>query len=505
MGDPLIHTHFASFHIQERVKPGGMAIVYKAFDKNRQKIVALKILQENLAIYEDIVLRFKQEAMIASRLQHPHIVSCYDYGEYDGRLYIAMEYMPGGSLADELSIDPMIMIERTITALCQIADALDYAHSQNVVHRDLKLGNILISSKGEFLLTDFGIARLLDATQYTRTGQPMPGTAKYMSPEQAAGRTEGLDHRSDIYSLAVIAYLLTTGRYPFTGVTEMVVLNQHIRMPLPQPTQVNPNLPSEIDAVLLKGLAKRPDQRYQSAGEFAQSLQAALTGYEHIEVEVNMRADNPAAGDDDGLGPQTTFDTSNSAIIPSVIRKVEQPQPFPVLLVGTTIVLALLLFGSIGFILFGRDRLPIVIASSPTVALIAGESTQTPTTTDTPAPTTTDTLTPTQTRTNEPTPTPTLPYHTLSEVLDVFLRMPSNNRFDCPMFIQAYQFLEHQVATNQPGFEIASTLIDEEFDPLRQIYINGCHAQEENTRASIDFTLFADMNEAIRNFQRNPS
>lgn len=504
MGDPLIHTQFATFEILERVKPGGMAIVYKAIDHTSKETIALKILQENLTIYDDIVQRFRQEAMIARKLRHPHIVPCYDFGEHDGRLYIAMEYMPGGSIADELSIDPVIMIERTINVLCQIADALDYAHSENVVHRDLKLGNILISSKGDFLLTDFGIARVMDATQYTRTGQPMPGTAKYMSPEQAAGKTE-LDFRSDIYSLAVIAYLLCTGRYPFTGVNEMVVLNQHMYIMPPKPTSVNPDLPPAVDDVLLKGLSKKPEHRYPTASALAVAFQEAMRGHEELEVTVNMRAENPASGEN-AISSLTTFDTSH---LTPISKQQHQPKRMPVALIASLFTILLLGLGGVGFIVFrGNDDLPLIVPSA-TSEIVVVAATETPTHTPTSTNTVTATHTVTEVITETPaftatwteTPIPTPPYTSLTEVMTVFLGMPSPNRFDCPKFIQAYEYLQREIAAQNPDFVTAAILIDDDLDPLRQIYNEGCLPQSNITDAAIDFNLYNDMLSAVQPFQ----
>ncbi|HEX2622127.1 MAG TPA: serine/threonine-protein kinase, partial [Phototrophicaceae bacterium] len=294
MSDPLLNQIFDYFEIRERIKAGGMAIVYKAFDTRRKQIVALKILQDNLALHDEIVSRFKQEGSIAAKLRHPNIVQFFDSDQFDGRLYIAMQYMPGGSMADELNDRPNIPLKRTAEILSQIGSALDYAHLENVVHRDLKLGNILLDDHGNTLLTDFGIARMLDATQVlTNPNQQMPGTVKYMSPEQVRG-VLNLDYRSDLYSFAVIGYLLATGRYPFTGTNDIVVLNQHLNMMPPAPTLVNPDLPETLNEVLLKGLAKQPDQRYVSAGDFAEAFTRAIAGYENLEIQVNMRAENPA-------------------------------------------------------------------------------------------------------------------------------------------------------------------------------------------------------------------
>ncbi|MBC8170129.1 MAG: serine/threonine protein kinase, partial [Anaerolineae bacterium] len=419
MSDPLLNQTFAYFEIRERIQAGGMAIVYQAYDTRRKQIIALKILQENLALHGEIVSRFRQEGEIAARLRHPHIVQFFDTDQFENRLYIAMQYMPGGSMADFLNQNPLLKLGRTAQILRQIGSALDYAHLENVVHRDLKLGNILLDDSGNTLLTDFGIARMLDATQVlTNPNQQMPGTVKYMSPEQVRG-VLNLDYRSDLYSFAVIAYLLTTGRYPFTGTNDIVVLNQHLNMSPPAPTLVNDDLPAALNDVLLKGLAKQPDQRYLSAGDFADAFTTAIEGYEDLEVLVDMRAENPA------LPPQPEGSTGNDGTrfgsldellgsSPSLAIPATRPQSQGrrgrslLLLIGLAIVLgtlALINRNGNGIVSGITTETPTTLApeattdSSPsaTASAAAIEISATVTTSDTPSPIMTDTLTATTT------------------------------------------------------------------------------------------------------------
>lgn len=294
MNDLQVHTDFDHYYLEERIRAGGMSVVYKALDKDTGQSIALKILQDSLAEYDDIVSRFKREADIGHKLDHPNIVPVYKAGEYKRRMYIAMKYMAGGSLADYISMNPVITLRRTAEILHQIASALDYAHGEKIVHRDIKLGNILLDERQNVLLSDFGIAFLTDRTNLTLTGQAMPGTAKYMSTEQARGYNKTIDRRSDIYSFSVIAYLLSTGRYPFTGINEQVVITHHIISNPPTPTLVNPELPEALNEVLARGLAKSPDARFQTAGELAAAFEEAIQGYEQVAVTVDMKADNPA-------------------------------------------------------------------------------------------------------------------------------------------------------------------------------------------------------------------
>lgn len=375
--DPLIGSDFATYKILERIKPGGMAIVYKALDSEREMTIALKILQDNLAIYPEVVERFNQEAKLASELLHPNIVQFFKAGEYDGRLYIAMAYMPGGSLSDRITAQPEITLGRTADILEQVGRALTFAHNRNIVHRDLKLGNILLDANDNAMLTDFGIARVLDATQaLTTTGQQMPGTVKYMSPEQAQGNTNSLDERSDLYSFGVIAYLLSVGRYPFTGGGDIIVINQHLNMLPPQPTVVNPDLPPALDAVLLRALAKDPNDRYQTASEFVNAYRDAVAERKDTVVTVNLRADNPghraANTSDSSYSPSIPLPTSNtpsSATMPPA--NATAPGRIPVAHLIFALVLLLLLGGGIVSVLVMENQASSAATATAETAIAA--------------------------------------------------------------------------------------------------------------------------------------
>ncbi|HEX3050967.1 MAG TPA: serine/threonine-protein kinase [Aggregatilineaceae bacterium] len=212
---PSLPIDFGPYHVEESLGAGGMATVYRAFDQNRQEWVALKILHPNFAAQPAIVQRFQQEARIAQSLEHAHIVRVIDYGVIDTIPYIALEYISGGSLMDRLQQPTRITLQQAARLLSQVASGLDYAHRQGIIHRDVKPGNVLLDGQGRVALTDFGIARVLDATHLTSTGL-MPGTPLFMSPEQARGQRD-VDERTDVYALAVMGYLLATGQHPFTG------------------------------------------------------------------------------------------------------------------------------------------------------------------------------------------------------------------------------------------------------------------------------------------------
>lgn len=291
--DPWVGTEIGRFRILERLAVGGMSTVYRVFDLRRQEEVALKVIHEAYVQNGTIVARFEQEAELVLRLSHSNLVDVYETGILNGRLYILLELINGGSLAQILEHTPRIRIDQTTTIMTQVGDVLDYIHSKHIIHRDIKLGNILIDEAGTAYLIDFGIARWQDGMDLTEAGFNMPGTARYMPPEQVTGGTS-FDHRADLYSLGVVAYFLATGYFPFTGVNDLVLMNQHLTMRPAAPSKVNSALPAAVDAVLFKALAKRPEHRFNSAASFAEAFARALTGAEGVSVTVNAFGENPA-------------------------------------------------------------------------------------------------------------------------------------------------------------------------------------------------------------------
>jgi serine/threonine protein kinase len=273
MTDAPASNRFGPYLVQEKLGGGGMAVVYKALNEETGDTVALKVLRASLMEQEGIVERFMQEATIANRLRHPHIVAVNNYGTLKGRFYLELQYLPGGTLAQRFKRPVEMGPQEAVRLLRDVASGLDYAHRKGVVHRDLKLENILLDKRSGALLADFGIARLLGSTHLTATGSVM-GTPLYISPEQARGETK-LDHRADLYSMAVIAYVLAAGHFPFNASNMLAILNQHVSEPAPPPSSVNPRLPAALDAVLLKGLSKRPEERYPSADTLVEALARA--------------------------------------------------------------------------------------------------------------------------------------------------------------------------------------------------------------------------------------
>lgn len=263
------------FHIKWEIGRGGTAIVYRATDTRSAREVALKILPPPIATDQTFLKRFIKEGKNATRLRHENIVTTYEAGEIDGIYYIAMELIPSGTLAEMSSKrDQLLSIDENINILSQIAGALDFAHSQGVLHRDVKPSNILVDPDGRILLTDFGTAKQMvtEDTMLTATGQRI-GTPSFMSPEQITGDYP-VDYRSDVYSLGVIAYKLFTGRLPFTGSSQTELLHKIIYETPISPDVLNPELPPNMVYNLKRALAKNPAQRYESAGQFVASMVA---------------------------------------------------------------------------------------------------------------------------------------------------------------------------------------------------------------------------------------
>ncbi len=267
-------TSIGPYEIKEEIGSGGTATVYKATDTRTGVDVALKVLLPQVTTDESFLRRFIKEGRNMTRLQHENIVQIFDAGAIDGYHYIAMEYIPGGTLSQFISKQKRLLsISQTIEILSQIASALDFAHSEGFLHRDVKLSNMLMADDGRILLTDFGAAKQMisEHTMLTAPGQSI-GTPSFMSPEQVTG--ERIDYRTDVYSLGVIAYKLFTGRMPYKGKTQPELLHK-VAYEIPIAAEaLNPELPPYIVSALKNVLSKDPKDRYESAGEFVSSMVA---------------------------------------------------------------------------------------------------------------------------------------------------------------------------------------------------------------------------------------
>lgn len=260
------------YDLVRKIGSGGMSSVFKAIDQESDRAVAVKVLPPGLDEEQSFKARFEREAKILMRLRHPNIVPILDFGEVDGVYFIVMPLMEIGTLRERINSGPL-KPEEGAHIVRQIAEALQYAHDMDLVHRDVKPSNILLDEEGNAWLSDFGTARVLDATA-NLTGSSLIGTPQYMSPEQARG--DPVTPRADVYALGVVLYQMSTGQLPFNAESPLAIAMKHASEPLPHPNSINPNLPEAIAHVLMKALEKRPEDRYPSAIALSESFQAAL-------------------------------------------------------------------------------------------------------------------------------------------------------------------------------------------------------------------------------------
>jgi len=279
VSDQRIGAEVAGYRIEGVIGRGGMSVVYLAEDPGLKRKVALKVLSPELAADQSFRDRFIRESQLAASLEHPNIVPIHEAGESDGVLFIAMRYVRGTDLKSLIARDGPLAPDRTASVVSQVAQALDAAHAEGLIHRDVKPSNVLVSEPDRSgaehaYLTDFGlIRRVTHATSLTKTGQFM-GTLDYVAPEQIRG--DAVDGRADVYSLGCLLYECLTGQPPYVSELEVTILYGHLEEPSPSVTAHRPELPGAIDDVVARAMAKKPEDRYQSAGELAAAARSAL-------------------------------------------------------------------------------------------------------------------------------------------------------------------------------------------------------------------------------------
>ncbi len=360
------------YKLVELLGEGGMASVYKAFDTRLERYVALKVIRSQIDAPE-FIKRFDREAKALAQLSHPHIVKVLDYGEYQAQPYLVMEYISGGTLKEKLG-SPM-PFQDALRLVIPVAQALCHAHKMKIIHRDVKPANILLTDSANPMLTDFGIAKVLEAGEgdLTATGVGI-GTPEYMAPEKGMG--QAVDPRMDIYALGVVLYELVTGKKPFQANTPLAVVMKHISEPLPRPKEINPSIPDQLEGVICRALAKKPEERYPDMAAFLSALEDTLASVKTRTIPVSdtirpPRAEYPTSP------PVQTWTRPAEVLTPAQVEYPKKKKSsFPVWAIFLLVVAAFGLVGgaiavTAGAYWFTRSK------ATPTQEMIVQEPTQT--------------------------------------------------------------------------------------------------------------------------------
>ncbi|QDX95107.1 Stk1 family PASTA domain-containing Ser/Thr kinase [Brevibacillus laterosporus] len=307
------------YQLEEVIGGGGMAIVYKARDLVLNRIVAVKLLRPQFGTDEDFVERFRREAQAVASLSHHNIVNVYDVGQDDNIHYMVMEYIEGSTLKEIITSQGGMLMSESVRIAMQVCDALEHAHQNQIIHRDIKPHNIMIGTNGRVKVTDFGIARAVTSQTITQTGSVL-GSVHYFSPEQARGGITA--EKSDIYSLGIVLYEMVTGSLPFSGDSPITVALKHLQDPLPEPRKINPAIPQSLENVIIRALAKDPFQRYKSARDMYEDLETCLSTERRHEAKLTFASD---------INDEET--RVISAITPEMLEKTKQnsyqPRTYP--------------------------------------------------------------------------------------------------------------------------------------------------------------------------------
>lgn len=432
----MSNRKFGKYEVVERLGRGGMAEVYRAYHPSLDRYVAIKVLHNFLAEDQEFKTRFEKEAQNIARLKHPHIVQVYDFEHDDekGEYYMVMELVSGVTLKDRLydahQTGQIIPLKEALRITRESAQALEYAHKLNMIHRDVKPANLMLdeTENDRVVLTDFGIAKIMTGSQFTMTGG-LIGTPAYMSPEQGVG--ESGDERSDLYALGVILYQMVTGDLPYDADTPLALILKHVNEAIPSACVVNPDLPSQVDDVIEGLMAKDIDSRYQTASEVIAAIEQLESGLESgvfaPSTTLPPKIDDTILGRGDTMSlsdhPTVQLDDFNDSTVQlreSIEAKLHaresargnnQQRSWLVWAMGMLI--ALIILGG-GYVIGANNGV------FPAVAFLASDTpTPTLTATLTPTPTNTPTLTSTPTETPTETPSPTAtdePTETPSEI-----------------------------------------------------------------------------------------
>jgi len=270
----LAGENVGPYRILAQLGQGGMATVFKAYHAALDRHVAIKVLHPAFKEDPQFLQRFHREAKVVAKLEHPNIIPIYDFSEHKGQPYLVLKYIEGETLKARLARGTLA-VQEAVDVIQAVGTALNYAHKQGVLHRDVKPSNILLSEDGRIYLADFGLARMAELGASTLSGDMLIGTPFYISPEQGSGNSE-LDERTDIYSFGIVLYEMIVGKVPFTADTPFSIIHDHIYTPLPLPSAVNPSVPEEVEIVLLKALSKNPQDRFSSGREMAEAFIESL-------------------------------------------------------------------------------------------------------------------------------------------------------------------------------------------------------------------------------------
>jgi serine/threonine protein kinase/tetratricopeptide (TPR) repeat protein len=342
-----------NYELRERLGRGGMAEVYKAYQGGMDRFVAVKVMLGHLASDESFIERFKREAQAVGKLRHAHVVQIFDFGIENDVYFMAMEFIQGRTLKDYINQHKRLPVQDALFIMRQLADGLDYAHKAGMIHRDLKPANVMFinEDKQEVVLTDFGIARIMGAAGLTGTGMAV-GTPAYMSPE--AGRGETTDERADIYALGIMLYEMVTGQTPYDADTPLAVIMKHINAPLPTRKDFGEIIPESVERLVLKCLAKDPEDRYETAGDFRDAIDGVMKDLRHHAVTKPVEV--PSDDKPTMMAKSAGDDKATEAVQTAKAKTAPQTQSNNTGMIAAVVVVVLLLLAFGAFQIFGSGQ-----------------------------------------------------------------------------------------------------------------------------------------------------